>query len=242
MAIRMMTSKEEFEKDPTGIEVVRNYHGHEEGRIFHDYNCPERNRTSYTDRAELFTKYPHCLDGCKPGGPLYMKTSHVGMVLREYERNGRDDSDFYAVVWLPAEGRTEHIQYATTRGWTYPNSAVVDATPEVRAAYQVYREQKAERLRQAAQAEEDKHPRVGKKVKVVRGRKIPIGTVGEVVWFGENSYYRESRYSNGMFKALMGYEHYNPEKWRVGIRLLDGSRVFTAATNVEVVQKEAVAS
>lgn len=51
-----------------------------------------------------------------------------------------------------------------------------------------------------------------KVVKVIRGRKVPIGTVGEVMWMG-NSGYGES----------------------VGLRLLDGKVVFTAKRNVEVV-------
>lgn len=51
-----------------------------------------------------------------------------------------------------------------------------------------------------------------KVVKVVRGRKVPRGTVGEVFWMGDSGY--------GM---------------SVGLRLLDGSKVFTAQNNVEVV-------
>lgn len=51
-----------------------------------------------------------------------------------------------------------------------------------------------------------------KVVKVIRGRKVPIGTTGEVMWMGDNGY--------------------GPQ---VGIRLLDGKVVFTAQRNVEVV-------
>ena len=48
-------------------------------------------------------------------------------------------------------------------------------------------------------------------VKVVKGRKVPIGTEGEVCW--------------------MGLDGFGNKK--VGIRLKDGSRVYTATSNVE---------
>ena len=55
-----------------------------------------------------------------------------------------------------------------------------------------------------------------KTVRVVKGRKIPIGTEGEIVWMGFDSF----------------------GKKRVGLRLLDGKKVYTAATNVKVVTLE----
>jgi hypothetical protein len=55
---------------------------------------------------------------------------------------------------------------------------------------------------------------VGKTVKVVKGRKVPVGTVGRVFWMGEDQY-REGQ-------------------MRVGIATADGSKHYTAATNVEV--------
>jgi hypothetical protein len=47
----------------------------------------------------------------------------------------------------------------------------------------------------------------------VAGRKIVKGTKGEVVWVGRDSF--------------------NPRAYRVGMRLIDGSRVFTAMGNLE---------
>lgn len=61
--------------------------------------------------------------------------------------------------------------------------------------------------------EEAKIIRLHKVVKVVQGRKVPIGTEGEVFWMGDSGY--------GM---------------SVGLRLIDGKKVFTAMKNVEVVQ------
>lgn len=59
------------------------------------------------------------------------EVSFEGAVLRLRERNGYDDSDFYALVWDEEQQRTREIQYATTRGWTYHNGASIDATHEV---------------------------------------------------------------------------------------------------------------
>jgi hypothetical protein len=52
----------------------------------------------------------------------------------------------------------------------------------------------------------------GQTVEVVRGRKVPKGTVGQIVWIGEDSF------GNA----------------RVGIKTAEGETVFTAQTNVEV--------
>jgi hypothetical protein len=57
-------------------------------------------------------------------------------VLVTYERNGYDDSDFCALVW--DDSRVKEVTYASTRGWTYHNSTVVDATPEVQHAARAY--------------------------------------------------------------------------------------------------------
>lgn len=73
-----------------------------------------------------------------------------------------------------------------------------------------------QRIRQARiEAEEAKTIRLHKVVTVVRGRKVPIGTEGEVFWMGDKGW--------GM---------------SVGLRLLDGSKVFTAMKNVEIVSMD----
>lgn len=61
-----------------------------------------------------------------------------------------------------------------------------------------------------------------KPVKVVSGRKVPIGTIGVVFWVGMRNY---SKYGNWW-------------RWevRVGIRTDDGTTHFTAEKNVEVIQ------
>ena len=55
---------------------------------------------------------------------------------------------------------------------------------------------------------------VGKNVKVVKGRKVPVGTVGRVFWMGDDKF--------------------TPGQIRVGLVTADGAKHYTAATNVEV--------
>lgn len=143
------------------------------------------------------------------------KVTYEGQVVALREMNGYDDSDFYAVV-MPA-GATEpgEVFYNTTRGYM-DGHAVVDATDEAAAAYASYRNRKREEYRAAVKAREDEaaaaeaaRPRRGDTVKVVKGRKVPKGTTGSVVWTGEGAY--------------------GP---RVGLKDADGVVHFTAESNV----------
>lgn len=145
--------------------------------------------------------------------------THVGLCLFESENNGYHDSDFYMHYWDESEQRPKSIQFASTRG--YCGAAMgssVDATPEVMAKYNAWEKEqtrlKWERYETEKREREAKDPTFGKPIRVIRGRKVAIGTTGEVFWRGESQYGE-----------------------RVGIRLADGSKVFTAITNVEVIQK-----
>ena len=51
---------------------------------------------------------------------LFTYETHNGFCLENRERNGYDDSDFYMIVWNPEEKAPESIEYASTRGWSYP--------------------------------------------------------------------------------------------------------------------------
>lgn len=148
-----------------------------------------------------------------PFEPLYMKRTHKGLVLDDRERNMYDDSDFYAIVWNPEKGCPESVEYASTRGWTYPNGCTVDATPEVLAAYKAWSEARAEEARKQRAAEEAARVRKGRTVEVYKGRKVKIGTRGEVIWHGAGTY--------------------GP---RVGIKDATGAVHWTAESNVRVVQ------
>ena len=183
----------------------------------------EADWTADPANVEVVTNYP--------GGPgtLYMKTSHVGLVLSTGEVNGYDDSDFFATVWNPATGTTGRVTYASTRGWTYHNSATVDATPEVVAAYNAWKAASDAALRAERAARMAAVPDVGKFVKVVSGRKVPVGTEGRVFWFGPDKFARD--YGYGF--ALDTRSSVELGKFRVGIETAKG-KVFTNAKNVAV--------
>lgn len=164
-----------------------------------------------------------------PFEPLYFARTHIGLVLELGEYNMYDDSDFYAIVWDTAKQRPREVGYATTRGWSYPNGASVDATPEVRAAYLAFRE----RLRIEAEARIAEERRIeaeqraalnakiqdarsqvahlrGKQVMVRRGK--AKGTRGELFWIGAS---------------------HSGKTLRVGIRAPDGAATWTTSDNVE---------
>lgn len=167
-------------------------------------------------------------------GPLFMETTHIGLVIRVGERNYHDDSDFYAVVWNPQKACPEEIEYATTRAWTYPNHAEVDATPIVQRAYEAYVEAESEASAELEHQLRAKQPEVGKRVRVVRGRKVPIGTEGVIFWMQPQTF--SPRFRNG-YKT-------GPDTIKIGIALNQDrdaknryvNVAWTYAQNVEVVQ------
>jgi hypothetical protein len=64
---------------------------------------------------------------------------YEGRVIREWERNGYNDSDWYVLV-MEDDGTFRTFEYSTTRGGSAPANADVDATPEVLAAYKAHQE------------------------------------------------------------------------------------------------------
>lgn len=141
----------------------------------------------------------------------------VGCVLDQYEHNGRDDSDWYAIVWDDNEKRIREVEYDTTRaaggGW-----AQIDATEEtLRKVYNYYREIGRSMFDTTTNPAQAKKVRKGDTVKVIRGRKVPKGTVGKVFWVG-------SRYNC--------YTHEDED--RVGIEV-NGEKMFLPAEYVEVI-------
>ena len=150
-------------------------------------------------------------------GPLYMEETFAGCVLCTREYNGPDDSDFYAVVWDEEQGRCRAVEYASTRGWTYPNSASVDATSEAVFKAKAWlegwlRERIAEEMLQDA-----KEVEVGKTVEATKRGKVYQGIA---VWCGEKSY-------NGSYPVR-----------RVGIEMSDRKKEFFNLDKVKVVAPE----
>lgn len=121
---------------------------------------------------------------------------HKGCVITTRERNYRDDSDFYAVVWDEEKQEVRSFEYATTRFYTYDNDAHTDATPEILAKAQKWSYAQTRKRVFDAYLGSLKKVEKGDKVRVLRGRKAPIGTEGIVFWVGEeNTYGGYSRWS-----------------------------------------------
>lgn len=82
----------------------------------------------------------HSFEEWQHAKALILYTTHHGLCLSDYERNGYHDSDWYMIVWNPEKGCTEEIEFASTRGWTYPcYGSSADATPEVIAAWEAWK-------------------------------------------------------------------------------------------------------
>ena len=135
---------------------------------------------------------------------------YEGAVLYKGERNYHDDSDYYALVWDESEGVGKIVEYDTTR-YAGGGTAKVDATDEVREKYATYMFPKIKESVINSLVADATEVSKYKEVEVIRGRKLPIGTVGIVFWRGS------TRYGES-----------------VGIELPNGERVFTSLINVEV--------
>lgn len=164
------------------------------------------------------------IEGAEP------EISYEGAVLDTGEINGYDDSDFYAVVWDEAAQCVKRVEYATTRGWTYNNYAKVDATAEVLAKAEAWLAKYIVGVWTLRESWEAEMPRYGRRVKVVKGRKVAIGATGEVVWFGEDRFARNFYKGPRLGPSVDGM--------RIGVKLDSGEVVFMSAENVEVIGKE----
>lgn len=144
------------------------------------------------------------------------ETLYEGCVLALRERNGYDDSDFVALCWDEAKGEVVEYVYASTRWWSYTNSAVEDADEGLRWAVAERAARRVAARRASVEAEVRGAVKVGATVSVVGGRKY-LGREGRVFWAGE-------KYN--------AYSHRNEE--RVGVD--DGEmRFFLPASQVRVV-------
>jgi len=126
-----------------------------------------------------------------------IKVTHKGLVLRgPMTSEVRVMSDIYSyqtrcLVWDPEKGCPEEVVVWTDFDlYDGPyGEPVVDATPEVMTAYRAFLD-KQEALAKAAEEagarekalREWNPPKIGRRMRVVRGRKVPKGTEGTVFW------------------------------------------------------------
>lgn len=159
--------------------------------------------------------------GPSGGHEVYIRKTFVGCVVAGREANGYDDSDFYCTVWDADKNCFREIMFATTRGWSYPcYGTSVDATAEVRARYEEHLKAEALAYRERKAELDKKRVKVGRRVKVVGGRKVALGSEWWVVSIEAD---RFNRYAE-----------------RVGLRSDEGARAWTAASNLMVIALEEV--
>lgn len=207
--IRMRTSKITNEDHPQ--------FRYEVAGIDHDDVCPNYKTPPYMEYLDTSITKP--LDNCTEHCQIeYDEISYEGAVLCRRERNFYHDSDFYAVVWDEVEQVTKQIDYATTRAWTYANGASIDATNEVKAKAADYQYGRYLKQIQKANQRQSREIATDRRVKVVKGRKVLIGTEGIVKWTGMGNYHK----MRARFETDEGEEHWTdcsnleviePEQW-----------------------------
>lgn len=126
------------------------------------------------------------------------KDAFAGRVLRVYQQVDRIMSDVwetgtYAEVWNDETQAVESFYVGGySNGGSYYSKAEADAGEEIQAkaaAWKAAKEAKAAAERAEREAElEARTFRSGKRVKVARGRKIPIGTEGVIFWMGVDNW------------------------------------------------------
>jgi hypothetical protein len=125
----------------------------------------------------------------------------------------------YALVWTG----TSVVEITIGDGYCSLTNTLAhaekDATEETLEQVRQWEKAKAESARQVREKrereKEAKTIRKGKRVRVIKGRKIEKGTEGEVFWTGKNKY--------------------NPSEIRLGFKDSKGETFWTSEKNVEVI-------
>lgn len=128
----------------------------------------------------------------------------------EFDKNWCDSmAEYYPRMWVKwldmgeLKSKQVEVPMSTADDWYSKSEIVLDEGMARELADSRERRRKEEEHKKL-----DYH----KLVRVVRGRKLPIGTEGEIFW--------------------MGNTKFGPS---IGLRLIDGEKVFTSPRNVEVI-------
>ena len=144
------------------------------------------------------------------------KEYYRGCVVHWYERNGYEDSDWYADVWDEETQELKAVLFDTTRAGG-SGHAELDATDDVLRKVYRFKKRLATSRFDYKNVEKAKKARKGDTVRIIKGRKVKKGLEVPVFWAGT----RYNRYSR-------------MDEERIGVEV-DGERVFIAAENAEVV-------
>lgn len=146
-----------------------------------------------------------------PGTEGETKVSYEGQVVATWSRGSYNDDYYYATVYKLDENGTPQfsdVMYGTT-AFAVNGGAKVDAPQWVID----YREEQNRKVKEQQMLMARKRDiRRGTEVRVIKGRKVKIGTEARVFWIGSTRF--------GM---------------RVGLEMASGERVFTAEKNVEAI-------
>lgn len=127
------------------------------------------------------------------------QNAFAGKVLRVYQQSVQVMSDIweyctYAEVWNDEAQRVENFCLGGVNGYDNREyiKADADASDEIQATAAAWKKAKADEAaaeRAAREAElEARTFRTGKRVRVARGRKIPIGKEGVIFWMGVDNW------------------------------------------------------
>ena len=168
------------------------------------------------------------------GSYLALTENYIGRVVETEETSEKIMSDVWDTgfwSWC-AKKDGEFVRVYMGCSWDrecdrgsygFESKAIVDASPELVAAWQAWMAEQLRKAREKAKRDDEhrryvqaqqeaREPTQGRPLRVVKGRKVPVGTVGTCIWFGSTKYGE-----------------------RVGIKV-NGQEdpVWTAASNVEV--------
>ena len=138
-----------------------------------------------------------------------------GKVIRVFERNYYDDSDFIATIWNDETNRPENVLYATTRAYSYPCIAIVDATDEVLEKYKDYQASATLAWQEYEQKKQAYIPKIGCLAKSLTKKGKAKGLQGTITWVGSSPYSNKAVKIDGIFVDAEKIEiwHDELEQW-----------------------------
>lgn len=138
------------------------------------------------------------VDGKYVSKELGFQESYAGCVIEVYQRDYRAMSDVYtyatfALVWDDTENRPVEILVNANFECDHSKGhAKVDLTPLHQSKYLLWQHKKKEEEKKYQEAKNLEYAKKdfsnGKTIKVVKGRKVKVGTQGRVFWMGNNGW------------------------------------------------------